>query len=67
MKTIAITVLAAAGLMLLPAAALATDASGGAGADYGQHHATMAQAGELDAAMNPGMHDGFSGWMMHAE
>ena len=67
MKTLAITVLAAAGLLLVPTAALAADASGGAGRDYGQHHAMMAQNGELGADMNPGHHRGFSGWMMHEE
>jgi hypothetical protein len=30
------------------------------GAVFGQHHAEMAQAGELGADMNPGMHQGYS-------
>jgi hypothetical protein len=66
-KTLAITIIAAAGLLLVPAGALAANASGGDGMEYGQHHATMAQNGELGAGMNPGHHRGFSGWMMHEE
>lgn len=62
MKTIAATVLAAAALLVVPAGALATSASAGVGETFGQHHATMAQDGQLGADMNPGMHDGFSGW-----
>lgn len=30
------------------------------GQNFGQHHAEMAQAGELGKEMNPGMHQGFS-------
>ena len=67
MKTLAITIIAAAGLLLVPAGALAANASDGAGKAYGQHHAAMAQAGTIGADMNPGHHRGFSGWMMHAE
>lgn len=63
MKTIAATVLAAAALLLVPAGALATNASDGAGQAFGQHHATMAQDGHLSGDMNPGMHQGFSGWI----
>ena len=65
MKTIAVTIIAAAGLLLVPAGALAADASDGAGQAYGQHHAGMAEEGALGADMNPGMHRGFPGWMMH--
>jgi hypothetical protein len=65
LKTLAITIIAAAGLLLVPSAALAANASGGAGQAFGQHHATMAQNGELGADMNPGMHRGFSGWEHH--
>lgn len=65
MKRLAVTILAAAGLLLVPTGALAANASDGAGRDYGQHHAAMAQAGHLGADMNPGHHRGFSGWMMH--
>lgn len=62
MKTIAATILAAAVLLLVPAAALADNASGGAGRTFGDHHAGMAQNGMLGADMNPGMHEGFAGW-----
>ncbi len=65
MKTLAVTILAAAGLLVVPAGALAANASDGAGQAYGQHHAAMAQDGHIGAEMNPGMHRGFSGWMMH--
>jgi hypothetical protein len=64
-KTVAITIVAAAGLLLVPAGALAANASNGAGVEFGQHHAEMAQRGELGADMDPGMHRGFSGWMHH--
>jgi len=65
MKTLAVTILAAAGLLIVPTGALAANASDGAGQAYGQHHATMAQEGHIGADMNPGHHRGFSGWMMH--
>jgi hypothetical protein len=65
MKRLAVTILAAAGLLVVPAGALAANASDGAGRDYGQHHAAHAQAGHIGADMNPGHHRGFSGWMMH--
>ncbi len=67
MKTLAITIIAAAGLLLVPTGALAANAADGAGMEFGQHHAMMAQNGELGADMNPGHHRGFSGWMMPAE
>jgi hypothetical protein len=67
MKRLAVTILAAAGLLIVPTSALAVDASDGAGAEYGQHHAAMAEDGHLDADMNPGHHQGFSGWMMLEE
>ena len=63
MKTITAGILATLALLLVPAGALATGPADGAGQAFGQHHATMAQQGELDGAMNPGMHRGFSGWM----
>jgi hypothetical protein len=66
-KTLAVTILAAAGLLVVPAGALAANASDGAGRAYGQHHAEMAQMGMLGTDMNPGHHRGFSGWMMHEE
>jgi hypothetical protein len=62
MKKFAVTILAAAALLIVPSGALAADASGGAGQAFGQHHATMAQDGHLGAEMNPGVHRGFSGW-----
>lgn len=62
MKKIVVSVLAAAALLVVPSAALATTASDGAGQAFGQHHAGMAQAGMLSGDMNPGMHEGLSGW-----
>ena len=62
MKVIVIAVVIAVALLVVPAA-FAVNGSGGAGQDYGTHHAGMAQDGTLGAGMNPGqMHDGFSGW-----
>lgn len=65
MKTIIITLVAAFALLLVPAAALAANGSGGAGQAFGRHHAEMAREGMLGADMNPGMHLGFSGWEHH--
>ena len=65
MKTIVVTLFALFALLLVPAGALAANASGGAGQEFGQHHAGMARAGELGAEMNPGHHFGFSGWEHH--
>jgi len=62
LKKIVVSVLAAATLLIMPSAALATNGSDGAGQAFGQHHADMAQAGMLGSDMNPGMHQGFSGW-----
>lgn len=47
-----------------PALVVAAPANGGAGSEYGQHHATHAQeSGGFTADMNPGVkHKGFSGW-----
>jgi hypothetical protein len=64
-KTIVITLVALFALLLVPAGALAANASGGAGRDFGQHHAGMARDGMLGADMNPGHHFGFSGWEHH--
>jgi hypothetical protein len=64
-KTIGITLVALFALLLVPAGALAANASGGAGQEFGQHHAEMATAGMLGADMNPGTHFGFSGWEQH--
>jgi hypothetical protein len=51
--------------LVLAAPALAATGAGGAGRDYGQHHAEHARTmGGFSGEMNPGvMHQGFSGWM----
>lgn len=60
--------IATAAIALILGLALATPAfaadTAGAGATYGQHHATMAQStGGYAGIENPGvMHQGFSGW-----
>ena len=53
--------------MLSPTAADATPATGGAGADYGDHVSTHARAeGGFSGEMNPGVHHrGFSGFAGH--
>lgn len=63
MTRISIFVLSAVLALAVAAPAFATGA-GGAGRDFGQHHATHAQEmGGFTAEMNPGvMHQGFSGW-----
>lgn len=63
MNRIVTFALAAVLALAVAAPAFATGA-GGAGRDYGQHHATHAQEmGGFTAAENPGvMHQGFSGW-----
>lgn len=64
--------LAAALLVVLalavPALAVTTGA-GGAGREYGQHHAMHAQEmGGFTGEMNPGyVHQGFSGWAEHMQ
>jgi hypothetical protein len=54
----------ATGLLLAIAAAVPAAASEtemcASGADFGTMHATHAQDGALDGAMNPGMHMGFA-------
>jgi hypothetical protein len=62
MKRITVLVLAAVIALAVAAPAFATGADG-AGRDFGQHHAEMAQMGGIGGTMNPGMHRGFSGWM----
>jgi hypothetical protein len=62
LKKFAVMILAAGALLVIPSSALASNASGGAGEAFGQHHAAMAQDGHLGADMSPGMHEGFSGW-----
>ena len=39
-----------------------TPANDGLGRSFGQHHAECARAGMLGQDMNPGMHQGLSGW-----
>ena len=49
------------GLVASPASA-DPGGSPNANADYGQHHADHARDGHLGGDMNPGMHEGKSGW-----
>lgn len=42
-----------------------TPADDGAGEAFGLHHADHAQQGQIRGDMNPGMHEGFSGWIEH--
>ncbi len=51
-------------LALVVASPVFAAGSGGAGKDFGQHHATHAQEmGGFTGTENPGvMHKGFSGW-----
>jgi len=64
MKRLAVFVVAAVLALAVAAPAFATGA-GGAGSEFGQHHASHAQEmGGFTGEMNPGvMHKGFSGWM----
>ena len=62
-RTLIVLLLAIALLAILAVPALATTpANDGAGQLFGQHHATMAQSGQLGQDMNPGVHQGISGW-----
>ena len=63
-KTFAVVALAAVLMLALAAPAFAGTGAGGAGRDFGQHHATHAQEmGGFTGTDNPGrMHKGFSGW-----
>jgi hypothetical protein len=57
-------------VLALAAPALAVDTgAGGAGRDFGQHHAMHAQEmGGFTGQENPGvMHQGFAGWAEHME
>lgn len=64
-RMLSVVVLAVAMLAVLAVPALAaTPANNGVGRMYGEHHASMAQAGELGKDMNPGHHRGISGWHM---
>jgi hypothetical protein len=63
-SSIVILILALALTLGLGGAALAaTPANDGAGRAFGQQHAEHAQQGMIGRDMNPGMHQGFSGWM----
>lgn len=54
---------AVAALALSVAAPAFAAGSGGAGRDFGQHHASHARMhGGFDVERNPGMHQGFSNW-----
>jgi opacity protein-like surface antigen len=63
-KTLAVFALAAVLALALAAPAFAATGAGGAGRDFGQHHAAHAQEmGGFTGTDNPGvMHKGFSGW-----
>ncbi|MDO8847027.1 MAG: hypothetical protein Q7W51_01375 [Coriobacteriia bacterium] len=65
-RTMIVIALAIVMILVLAAPAFALPGSGGAGRDFGLHHAEHAQLhGGFDAEMNPGvMHRGFSGWPM---
>jgi hypothetical protein len=61
-RTIAITaVLAAALVITVPTAAFASTPTA-TGAGYGQHVRVCAQTMGFTGQRNPGMHHGFSGW-----
>ena len=65
MKHTVITIALALSLVLaLAVPAFAADGSGGAGQEFGLHHADMAQEmGGFTGTDNPGVHHrGFSGW-----
>ena len=62
MTRVAVFVFAAVLALAMAVPAFATGA-GGAGRDFGQHHATHAQEmGGFTGTENPGMHEGFAGW-----
>ena len=63
-NTFAVVALAAVLMLALAAPAFAGTGAGGAGREFGQHHATHAQEmGGFTGTDNPGvMHKGFSGW-----
>ena len=63
LKRLAVAGLLGAVLAVVPLAASAQTTPGTTGHDYGQHVAQCAQLmGGFSNAMNPGMHQGFSGW-----
>lgn len=63
-KTFTVFALAAVLALALAAPAFAATGAGGAGLDFGQHHAAHAQETPgFTGTVNPGvMHEGFSGW-----
>jgi hypothetical protein len=64
MKRIVTFALAAVLALVVASPAFAATGAGGAGRDFGEHHATHAQEiGGFTGTENPGvMHKGFSGW-----
>ncbi len=63
LKRLAVAGVLGAALAVVPLAASAQTTQGASGGDYGQHVAQCAQLmGGFSGAMNPGMHQGFSGW-----
>lgn len=63
MMLTAMTVCAA--FVLTPTAAGAAPVTGGAGADYGHHVSTHARDQGFSGQMNPGGHQGYSGFDEH--
>lgn len=69
-RTLLVLVAAFLLVLALAAPAMAVDTgAGGAGREFGQHHAMHAQMmGGFSGQENPGvMHRGFSGWAEHTE
>lgn len=63
MKRLAVFALAAVLGIALAVPAFAKTGAGGAGAEFGQHHASHARDnGGFTRTENPGMHRGFTGW-----
>ncbi|MDZ4063200.1 MAG: hypothetical protein U1E22_00870 [Coriobacteriia bacterium] len=63
MKRLAVFAMTALLALAVAAPAFAATGAGGAGRDFGIHHATHARdMGGFSGTMNPGMHQGFSGW-----
>ncbi len=65
-KNMLVAVAVCAAFVLIPSAAGAAPATGGAGAAYGVHVSTHARnEGGFSGQMNPGGHRGFSGFDEH--
>lgn len=64
-RVFVVTVLALMLVLAFASQAFAATGGGGAGREFGLHHATHAQEmGGFTGEMNPGVeHRGFSGWM----